>query len=53
MFIGHFAVGFGMKRLAPNTSFTLLLTAPLLLDLPDDASRDALRVRAVSLSADV
>ena len=33
MFIGHFAVGFGMKRLAPNTSFTLLLTAPLLLDL--------------------
>ncbi len=33
MFIGHFAVGFGSKRLAPETSLGWLLTAPILLDL--------------------
>ena len=47
------------ERLAPALAALLdwdpgdLPLAPLLLDLPDDASRDALRVRAVSLSADV
>jgi membrane-bound metal-dependent hydrolase YbcI (DUF457 family) len=33
VFIGHFAVGFGAKRLAPRTSLGWLLTAPILLDL--------------------
>ena len=33
MFIGHFAVGFASKRVAPKTSLGLLVTAPLLLDL--------------------
>jgi membrane-bound metal-dependent hydrolase YbcI (DUF457 family) len=33
MFIGHHAVGFASKRLAPRTSLGLLMTAPLLLDL--------------------
>jgi hypothetical protein len=33
MFIGHFAVGFSSKRVAPRTSLVLLLAAPLLADL--------------------
>ena len=33
MFIGHFAVGFGSKRWAPQTSLGLLLLAPVLLDV--------------------
>jgi len=33
MFIGHFAVGFASKRVAPRTSLGLLLAAPLLPDL--------------------
>jgi hypothetical protein len=33
MFIGHFAVGFASKRLAPRASLGLLLAAPLLPDL--------------------
>jgi membrane-bound metal-dependent hydrolase YbcI (DUF457 family) len=33
MFIGHFAVGFASKRLAPSVSLGVLLAAPLLLDL--------------------
>jgi hypothetical protein len=33
MFIGHFAVGFASKRVAPKTSLGLLVTAPLFLDL--------------------
>src|SRR5262249_33528175 len=33
MFIGHFAVGFAAKRLAPNASLAPLLAAPLLADL--------------------
>ena len=33
MFIGHFAVGFASKRVAPKTSLALLLTAPLLADI--------------------
>ena len=33
MFIGHFAVGFASKRLAPQTSFVPLLVAPLLADI--------------------
>src|SRR5689334_24835524 len=33
MFIGHFAVGFASKRLAPRTSLGLLMAAPLFLDL--------------------
>jgi membrane-bound metal-dependent hydrolase YbcI (DUF457 family) len=33
MFIGHFAVGFASKRLAPRTSLGALMAAPLLLDL--------------------
>jgi membrane-bound metal-dependent hydrolase YbcI (DUF457 family) len=32
MFIGHFAVGFGAKRLAPRASLGTLLLAPLFLD---------------------
>ncbi len=33
MFIGHFAVGFAAKRVAPRTSLTVLLTAAVFLDL--------------------
>jgi membrane-bound metal-dependent hydrolase YbcI (DUF457 family) len=33
MFIGHFAVGFASKRLAPRASEGVLLAAPLFLDL--------------------
>jgi hypothetical protein len=33
MFIGHFAVGFAAKRLAPRTSLAWLLLAPAFLDL--------------------
>jgi hypothetical protein len=33
MFIGHYAVGFAAKRLAPRTSLGTLLSAALLLDL--------------------
>ena len=33
MFIGHFAVGFAAKPLAPRASLGTLMTAPLLLDL--------------------
>jgi hypothetical protein len=33
MFIGHFAVGFGAKRVAPGASLAVLLAAPLLSDL--------------------
>ena len=33
MFIGHFAVGFASKRVAPRASLGLLLLAPLLPDL--------------------
>jgi membrane-bound metal-dependent hydrolase YbcI (DUF457 family) len=33
MFIGHYAVGFGLKKAAPRTSLGILLLAPLLLDL--------------------
>jgi membrane-bound metal-dependent hydrolase YbcI (DUF457 family) len=33
MFIGHFAVGFASKRLAPKTSAATLLLAPLFLDI--------------------
>ena len=33
MFIGHFAVGFAAKRIAPRASLGALLAAPLLLDL--------------------
>ena len=33
MFIGHFAVGFASKRVAPRASLAPLLGAPLLLDL--------------------
>jgi membrane-bound metal-dependent hydrolase YbcI (DUF457 family) len=33
MFIGHFAVGFASKRLAPRVNLGLLLVAPLLLDM--------------------
>jgi len=33
MFIGHNAVGFASKRLAPRTSLGWLMTAPILLDL--------------------
>jgi membrane-bound metal-dependent hydrolase YbcI (DUF457 family) len=33
MFIGHFAVGFAAKRVAPKASLGALLAAPLLLDL--------------------
>jgi hypothetical protein len=33
MFIGHFAVGFASKPVAPRTSLALLLAAPLLADI--------------------
>lgn len=33
MFIGHFAVGFAAKRIAPKSSLVPLLAAPLLADL--------------------
>jgi len=33
VFIGHFAVGFAAKRLAPKASLGPLLAAPLLADL--------------------
>jgi hypothetical protein len=33
MFIGHFAVGFAAKRLAPRASLSALMAAPILLDL--------------------
>jgi membrane-bound metal-dependent hydrolase YbcI (DUF457 family) len=33
MFIGHFAVGFGLKRVAPRAPLTLLIVAATLLDL--------------------
>jgi hypothetical protein len=33
VFIGHFAVGFAAKRLAPETSLGLLIGAPIALDL--------------------
>jgi len=33
MFIGHFAVGFAAKRVAPRASLGVLLAAPLFLDL--------------------
>jgi membrane-bound metal-dependent hydrolase YbcI (DUF457 family) len=33
MFIGHFAVGFASKRVAPRASLGILIAAPLLLDL--------------------
>jgi membrane-bound metal-dependent hydrolase YbcI (DUF457 family) len=33
MFIGHFAVGFGCKRLAPKAPLVVLLAAPVLADL--------------------
>ncbi len=33
MFIGHYAVGFAAKKVAPRASLVLLIAAPLLLDL--------------------
>lgn len=33
MFVGHFAVGFASKRLAPRTSLATLIAAPLFLDI--------------------
>jgi len=33
LFIGHLAVGFAAKRVAPRTSLGLLIAAPLFLDL--------------------
>lgn len=33
MFIGHFAVGFAAKKIAPRTNLAWLLAAPILLDL--------------------
>jgi len=33
MFLGHFAVGFALKRAAPRTSLGVLIAAPQLLDL--------------------
>jgi len=33
MFIGHMAVGFASKRVAPRTSLGLLMAAPMALDL--------------------
>jgi hypothetical protein len=33
MFIGHFAVGFAAKRVAPRASLGVLMAAPLFLDL--------------------
>src|SRR5919204_616466 len=34
MFIGHFAVGFAAKRVAPRSSLGVLIAAPIFLDLP-------------------
>jgi hypothetical protein len=33
MFVGHFAVGFASKRLAPRASLGVLMAAPTLADL--------------------
>lgn len=33
MFLGHFAVGFAAKRVAPRTSLAVLVAAPIALDL--------------------
>ena len=33
MFIGHFALGFAAKRIAPRTSLGTLLAAPELADI--------------------
>ena len=33
MFVGHFAVGFAAKRLAPRASLGVLMAAPTMLDL--------------------
>jgi membrane-bound metal-dependent hydrolase YbcI (DUF457 family) len=33
MFIGHFAIGFAAKRIAPRASLGVLIAAPILLDL--------------------
>src|SRR5215813_10061309 len=33
MFIGHFAVGFALKRAAPDTSLGWLIAAPIFLDM--------------------
>ena len=33
MLIGHFAVGFASKKVAPRTNIAILLAAPPLLDL--------------------
>ena len=33
MFIGHFAVGFAAKRVAPKTSLGPLIAAPIFLDV--------------------
>ena len=33
MFIGHFAIGFGAKKLAPRSSLAVLLAAPLFSDI--------------------
>src|ERR1700736_1384881 len=33
MFIGHFAVGFAAKRIAPRTNVALLIAAALFLDI--------------------
>ncbi len=33
MFIGHFAVGFAGKKIAPSTNLAILLAAPLFLDM--------------------
>ena len=33
MFIGHFAVGFASKKVAPRTNLALLIVAPMFLDM--------------------
>jgi hypothetical protein len=33
LFIGHFAIGFASKRLAPHTSLATLIAAPVFLDI--------------------
>lgn len=33
MFVGHFAVGFAAKRVAPRTNLAVLMAAPLFLDI--------------------
>ena len=33
MFLGHFAIGFAGKRIAPRASLATLLFAPIFLDL--------------------